>query len=158
MARELLASWTEFQTGIDRVLALARHEVLVFDHDLSSLRLDAPERVERLRALACSQPPGRVRIALIDSTPFVRDHPRLLRLLSDCGHAVEIHEVADHLAALRDTMLLADSCHGLIRFERSQARSKLLIADPAEVAEPLRRFEAIWNEGGTPLGATTLGL
>lgn len=158
MVRELLTSWNEFQAGIDRLLSSAVREVLIFDRDLSSFKLESPERIERLRALLQAHPPGTLRIAVADGEAVRRSHPRLLRLLSEYTHAMSLQETPAHLEQLRDSMLLADNRHGLVLFERGQARAKLLLDESAELSAYRRRFEEIWNEGGTPLSASPLGL
>ena len=64
----------------------------------------------------------------------------------------------DHLAQLRDAMIIVDDTHALVRFDRDQPRGKLLIDEPDEVAPYRRRFDEIWSEGGHPVSLTTLGL
>ena len=79
-------------------------------------------------------------------------------LLRTYHHTMAVHRCSDQLAGLRDTMLLVDGKHGLIRFDREQPRSKLLVDETEELLPYLNRFEEIWSEGGTPVSATTLGL
>jgi hypothetical protein len=55
-------------------------------------------------------------------------------------------------------MILVDGRHGLVLFERSQPRFKLLVDEAQEIEPYLQRFEQIWLEGGTPFSATALGL
>jgi hypothetical protein len=55
-------------------------------------------------------------------------------------------------------MVLIDGKHALIRFDREQARSKLLIDEAEELRPYLNRFEEIWAEGGEMLSSNTLGL
>jgi hypothetical protein len=69
-----------------------------------------------------------------------------------------MQQTADQLAHLRDSMILVDDAHAVIRFDRDQPRGKLLVDESDEVMPYRRRFEEIWAEGGTPVAATTLGL
>ena len=55
-------------------------------------------------------------------------------------------------------MILLDDQHGLIRFDRDQARSKVLINESDELRPYLLRFEEIWKEPGDVVSATSLGL
>jgi hypothetical protein len=55
-------------------------------------------------------------------------------------------------------MILVDGRHGLIRFDRDQPRSKLLLDDPEAIRPYLQRFDALWHEGGEPVSTVTLGL
>lgn len=50
------------------------------------------------------------------------------------NHRMAVQQSGDSLASLRDAMVLADGCHGLIRFDRENPRSKLLIAETEELA------------------------
>ncbi len=158
MTRELLTSWSDYQTAIDRVLALATKSIFIYDEDLGQLHLEAPSRMAALKAPLGSARADCLRVALRNITPLQQRHPLLLRLLATYGHNSAIQQTPEQLAHLRDSMILVDGVHALIRFDRDQPRSKLLIDEPEEVMPYRRRFEEIWAEGGTPVSSTTLGL
>ncbi|MBS1190990.1 MAG: hypothetical protein H6R10_2782 [Rhodocyclaceae bacterium] len=158
MARELLTSWGEFQSAADRLLALAEREILIYDHDLARLQLDASFRQDYLRRLL---QPGRadcLRIALRETALVQRTNPRLMRLLADHPTGMTMVKTPDHLAHLRDAMILVDGRHGLVLFDQDQPRSKLLTDEGEELEPYCQRFEEIRREGGTPVSPTTLGL
>lgn len=158
MARELLASWGDVQSALDRLLGLAEREIKIYDGNLERLKLGSSERCEHLRRLLRLRRTDCLRIALQDTTLLRRDNPRLMKLLADYSTGMTVMETADQLAHLRDTMILADDRHGLILFERNQPRSKLVVDEIDELRPYFERFEQIWQEGGSPVGATTLGL
>lgn len=158
MARELFNSWGEYQAAIDRVLALAEREIRIYDQDMIGLKLDSPSRLERLTRLLQSNRPDTLQVAVRDSEGLKRDCPRLMQLLTTYTHGMTVQQTPEHLAHLRDAMILIDGRHGLIRFDRDHPRSKLLIDENEELLPYLRRFEEIKSEGGTPLSITTLGL
>ena len=158
MARELLTSWNEYRSAIDRLLAMVKREIRIYDQNIIELGLDSPPRLEHLKRLLQANLPETFRAALRDCEPLKRDCPRLMRLLADYAHGMTVQQTPEHLAHLRDAMVLIDGRHGLIRFDRDQPRSKLLIGETDELQPYLRRFEDIWAEGGTPLSITTLGL
>lgn len=158
MARDLFTSWSEFQAGVDRLLALARQEILIHDHDLARLNLDSRPRREYLKRLLHPRRRERVRIALQDISLVQRNNPHLRHLAANYSEGIIILEVSERLRNLSDTMILVDGCHGIVLFERSQPRSILLIEEPEEIKSYGRRFEQIWLEGGTRLSTTTLGL
>ena len=99
-----------------------------------------------------------MRIALRNTAPLQQRQPLLQRLLTTYSHNSAVQQTPEQLSHLRDSMILVDDAHALIRFDRDQPRSKLLIDEPEEVMPYRRRFEEIWAEGGTPVGTTTLGL
>lgn len=158
MARELFTSWAEYQSAIDRLLALAEHEIRIYDRDITELKLDAAPRLEYLKRRLQAKRQPCLRIALRDVEPLKRDCPRLMQLLAAYTHGMTIQQTPENLAHLRDAMILIDDRHGLILFDQDQPRSKLLIGESQELLPYQRRFEEIWAEGGTPLSITTLGL
>jgi hypothetical protein len=78
--------------------------------------------------------------------------------LSTYGHNAKAQETPQQLAHLRDSMILVDDKHALIRFEHGLPRSKLLIDEIDEIRPYLTRFHEIWAEGGESVSSTTLGL
>jgi hypothetical protein len=158
MARELITSWHDYQSAIDRLLAIATGKVRIYDEDLQMIKPDAPARHMQLQRLLHAGHRESLQIALRHSDALLRDTPGLLKLLSTYGHIAAARQTPEHLAHLRDCLILVDDRHGLIRFDRDQARSKLLIDEPDEINIYTRRFSEIWNEGGDEISATTPGL
>ena len=158
MSRELINSWIEYQSAIDRILALASRQVWIFDEDLGMLHLETPERIAALTAPLASLQPDCLRIALRNSEPLQQRQPLTRRLLTVYSHNSAAQQTPEQLAHLRDSMILVDDAHALVRFDRNQPRGKLLIDEPDEVMPYRRRFAEIWAEGGTPVTPTTLGL
>ena len=158
MASELLTTWGDYQSALDRVLAEAQSMLRIFDPDLSLLKLEEPGRLATLQQLLKTSRRNQIQIALQNADHFRQRCPHLqelLRLHSDQFHIIEI---SDSLAHLRDTMVLAEESSGLIRFDIGQPRSKLVLSEPVAITPYLQRFAEIWREGGTPVSATTLGL
>lgn len=158
MARELLTSWGDLQLAVDRLLGLAEREILVFDDDLARFKLDDGPRLEHLKRLLQPRRQDCLRIALQKASTLQRSSPRLMRLLADYSGCMTVLETPEHLNHLRDSMLLVDGRHGIVLFDRNQARLKLLVDETRELEPYLQRFEELWQEGGSPLSATTLGL
>lgn len=158
MIRELLSTWGDYQVAIDRVLAATERTLYIFDLDLEHLKLESPARIEQLqRVLLCAEPGG-VRIAVRSAAKIKTHAPRLLHLLELHGHVMSIVETSDNIAHVRDSMVIADSRHGVIRFDQDQPRCKLVTEDEAEIQPYVMRFEEIWLEGQTPVSPNTLGL
>lgn len=158
MSRELLTSWSEYHGAVDRLLELAQRHLWIYDEDLAMLRLESPEHMDRLQALLAARPAESLAIALRNAEALGRTNPRLCRLLTNYSHNSVIWQTPDHLAHLRDSLLIADDVHALVRFDRDQPRAKLLIDEPEEVLSYRQRFVELRNEGGIPVATTTLGL
>lgn len=158
MARELITSWGEYQAAIDRLLALAVSQIRIYDADLGQLRLDSPKRQEQIRRVLGAGRQEALHIAIRDGDPVRREHPQLLKLLTTYCHIASARQTPEHLGHLRDSMIIVDGRHALVRFENDQARSKLLVDEIEEVRPYLLRFNEIWTEGGEQVNATALGL
>ncbi len=158
MARELITSWADYQMALDRLLAIACHKISIYDEDLGSLKLESAPRLLHIKRVLAAGQEDALQIAVRDATPIRQKHPLLLDLLSTFGHRATARETAPQLAHLRDSMIIVDNKHALIRFERNMPRSKLLIDEIDELRPYLTRFGEIWSEGGQNIANRTLGL
>ncbi|MDR2165262.1 MAG: hypothetical protein LBO79_06505 [Zoogloeaceae bacterium] len=156
MTREIHNSWREFHAATEQVLGRAQRELCIWDNDLAELRLDMPEHIDCLRRILIGN--ADVRIALKRTDHLHRDHPRLVELFKHYSHTFQILQVHAGLENVRDTLVIADRAHVVIRPELAQPRSTHILDDPVETAPWLKRFEAVWAEGGIPFSPTTLGL
>jgi hypothetical protein len=158
MVRELITSWADYQTAVDRLLAIACQTICIYDEDLASLKLETPSRLVSIKRLLQAGHDDALRIAVRNATPIRQQHPKLQQLLTAYSHLAEARETPAQLAHLRDSMLIVDDKYALIRFERDLPRSKLLIDEADELRPYLTRFREIWSEGGEEVTTSTLGL
>lgn len=158
MARELITSWADYQTALDRLLAIATRKICVYDEDLVALKLESAARLAALSRLLNAGQQNTLHVALRNAAPFRGQFPRLLKFFGTYSHLASIQETPPQLAHLRDSMILVDEKHALIRFEQNLPRSKLLIDEAEEVRPYLTRFNEIWAEGGETVFANPLGL
>lgn len=158
MTRELITHWTDYQAAIDQLLAMPCRKLCIYDEDLLKIRLDDKKRLGNLQRLLQSAQPGGIRIALRNAEPLRRTQTHLIQHLAAHSHIITIQETSQQLGNLRDSMILLDEQHGLIRFDQDQARSKLLINESDELRPYLLRFEEIWKNPGDVISATSLGL
>ncbi|MCL2345087.1 MAG: hypothetical protein FWC58_04450 [Desulfobulbus sp.] len=159
MTRELMTSWNDYRAAVDRLLAVASEKIAIYDDDLAHLRLGSRDNLDHLQRLLMTGHGMALRIVVRDAEPLRRQQePGLLKLLATYGHRAAALQTPEHLARLRDNMLIVDDRHALIRFDRDQARSKLLLDEADEVRAYSKRFEDLWTEGGEVISATALGL
>lgn len=104
MARELITTWAEYQTAIDRMLAIACHRICIYDEDLTNLKLESSARLDHLKRLLAGQPAPVLRIAVRNGGPLRHAHPRLQNLLTTYGHLATAQETPSQIAHLRDSM------------------------------------------------------
>lgn len=158
MTREVFDTWTDYQRGVDTLLATAQHRLCIHDPDLALLRLDGGERLEHLHRLLRTGRAACVQIALRDANRIRRQAPRLMEALASFGHLMTIAEIPETLHRLRDSIVIADGCHSLIRFDLEQARGKLLIDEAEESMPYQKRFDEIWHECTNTISPRPLGL
>ena len=158
MSSELITSWGEHDASLKKILALASNSLCIFDGDLSKLKLGRSEIIELLRQFLNSGRQNALRIALQDTEALRRDHPRLMELLAERPQSMSILQCPPHLAELKDSMVIADGQHALIRIHKDHARSRVILDSAEDCALYVKRFEEILSEGGEPIGVTTLGL
>jgi hypothetical protein len=158
MATEIHTTFEAFRAAFDQILALARHELCIFDDDLAQLGLEQAARMAELQRLLTGNPKARARIALKRTDHLTRDHPRLVQLMKYHGHLMEARQIPDTLQRLRDSLVIVDQRCALVRFDWEHPRSRLILEDDVETAPYLKRFEAIWAEGGHVFSPTPLGL
>ena len=158
MSSEISTSWTEYDNSVTKILSLASQTLRIFDQDLSKLKLERPDHAEYLRLFLSAGPRQSLQIVIKNAEPFRRSSPRLMKLLSLYPQCMTIIECPPHVAALNDSLLIADNNHALIRFHTDHARAKTLLDTTEECAPYLFRFEDIMKEGGEQISATLLGL
>lgn len=135
-----------YRAAIDATLRAARRELRIFDGDLARMDLDDPARNALLASFLGGEPGRRLHIALHDADPLHKRHPRLLKLIRDHGHQIEIRQTPDHLRQLTDRFVLADESHGAIRFHTDHARGKWVVDDNVEIHPLWQRFDDLWEE------------
>jgi len=158
MSSELITSWGEHDASLKKILALASDSISIFDEDLSKLKLDHVDTIELLRQLLKNGRQNGLRILLQNANALRRDNPRLMELLAERPQNISILQCPPHLAVLRDSMVIVDGRHALIRIHKDHARSRVICDSAEECAPYLKRFEEILIEGGEPIGSTILGL
>ena len=148
----------EFQRAVDRLLEAPGRELRVFDPDLAALRLNAPERIERLRAFLVASRTHRLLIALHDPEHVTRDCPRMITLLARFSHAIQIHRTHEEIRDIQDSFLVMDERHYVRRPVARFYRGALGLYDDTEALAMRGRFQEIWSASFPGVSAATLGL
>lgn len=150
----------EYRTALDQLLATAPRQLRIYDHDLELLALDAPPRHETLRALCVAGGGRRIDLLLDNISQVARTHPRLMQLVRDFGHVLDIRQSdADADAPRPDQAFVLADRHGvLIRPDKLAVTGALHLDDAHRVASLHQSFDAMWQRARTQVSATTLGL
>ena len=144
--------------AIDRLVALARSTLRVFDVDLSQGGWSRIERTAALAALLRRSRDVRVQIIVHDTRYLEASCPRLLGLLRQASESMRIYRTGREARPAMDPLVLVDGCHFLHRFHIDQPRAALGIEQPGLVRPLLQRFDEIWATGEPGVGASVLGL
>jgi len=155
---ERFASESEFLAAVDRLLAEDGRELRIFDPDLVALRLEAPERIERLRAFLAASRTRRVYIAVHDTDHLTKYCPRTTRLLAQFAHAIQVQRTHEEIRNVQDAFLVLDARHYVRRPAARFFRGAIGIHDETEALAMLGRFQEIWSASFPAVSPTTLGL
>lgn len=154
----LFDSEAGYRAAVALTIAGAQREIRIFDRDLQNLGLEERAKVELLNSFLAGRRERHLRIVVHDLAPLQSRLPRLLRLMRDYAHQVEVRVTPDHLRNLADCWVLADQESGTIRFHADHARGKCVIATPSEVKPWWQRSDDLLAEGETCIPWAIAGL
>lgn len=147
-----------WHAAFDALLAGTQRQLRLYDHDLRWLDLDAAPRHAALRALCVGGGSHRIELLLDDINRVARAHPRLMQLLRDFGHVLEIRQADPDAPRPDHAFVLADRQGVLLRPDKATVRGTLHPADPGRAAALQQDFEGMWQRSPAAVSATTLGL
>ena len=149
------AAWHQ---AIDKLLALEGRELRIFDPDLTSLRLNTPERIERLEYFLQVSRTRRLFIAAHDTEHLTRRCPRMMGLLARYAHAIQINRTHEEIRGIQDSFLVLDASHYARRPVATFYRGALGLNDETEALPMRSRFLEIWTASFPGVSSTTVGL
>ena len=148
---------TEYHDFVDEVIALAQHEIRIFDQQLGKA-FNSSARHDALRHFLLSSQRNRLRIVVHNAGKMERDCPRMLELLRTFNHAMAIHETHAEAKNVYDLFVIADELHSVRRFHFNDLRGLYARDDPIEAHTLVERFEEIWEASAPTVAPTTIGL
>jgi hypothetical protein len=149
---------SEFRAAFDALLAATRRQLRLYDHDLRWLGIDDAPRHAALRALCVAGGGRRIELLLDDTSRVASDHPRLMQLVRDFGHVLEIRAADPDAPRPDQAFALADRQGVLLRPDKATVHGTLHPADPGRAAALDQDFEGMWQRAPAGVTATTLGL
>lgn len=148
---ELAAAWRA-------LLPLAVTDILVFDRDLKEGDWNSPERSHVLRGFLLGNRRARLQIVVHDTRHIEAQLPRLVQVLRDFSHKVQILRTIEDGRNARDGFAIVDDRHVLHRFHQDFVRGELSLHAPARARELKGRFDEILLFTEPGVNATQLGL
>lgn len=142
----------------DRLIALARRHVKVFDIDLSWGGWNTASRCDSLAAFMRRIPGARFDIIVHDIHWLESTGSRLTALLARYAQAMTIYRTGAAARAVMDPLMLVDNIHFLHRYHIDRPGGTLSIGDEERAKPFVERFDEIWETGEPGLTGTVLGL
>jgi len=147
-----------FQAALDRLLEQPGRELRAFDPDLSTLKLNSPERVARVERFLQASRTRRLYFVVHDTGHVMHYCPRMMGLLARYSHAIQINQTHPEIREIQDSFLVLDSLHYLRRPAARFFRGALGLHDENEAGSMRGRFGEIWSASYPAVAPTTLGL
>jgi hypothetical protein len=149
---------TEFRAAFDTLLANTQRQLRLYDHDLGLFNIDHAPRHAALRALCVAGGGRRIELLLDDISHVARNHPRLMQLVRDFGHVLEIRQADPDAPRPDQAFVLADRHGALIRADKTAVHGTLQLDDARDAVLLSQNFEGMWQRSQAHVAATTLGL
>jgi hypothetical protein len=147
-----------FQSAMDRLMEQPGRELRLFDPDGAALRLNDPQRIERLDRFLLASRTRRIYLVVHNTDHITRQCPRLLTLLRRFAHAMQINRTHEEIREVQDAFLLLDSMHYVRRPVASLFRGAMGLGDENEGQALRGRFGEIWSASYPAVSSTTVGL
>jgi hypothetical protein len=148
----------EYRQAFDRLLTGTHRHLRIYDQDLLELAIDTPQRVEALRQLCLSGSPRRIEILLRNWAPVRDRQHRLMALLQQFGHVLEIRQEEEIDEPAMESFVIGDDRLILVRPHRDSWRSLLHLEDPLSARAHIQIFDQLWQRSEGPLASRPLGL
>ena len=147
-----------FQAAVERLMEQPGRELRVFDPDGASLRLNEPQRIERLARFLIASRTRRLYLVVHSTDHLTRQCPRLLTLLRRFSHAMQINQTHEEIREVQDAFLLLDAMHYVRRPVAALFRGAMGLGDENEGQALRGRFGEIWAASYPAVSSTTVGL
>lgn len=148
----------DYIAALDTVCASARHSLNIFEQDFSDIGFNSEARYEALRHFLLGSTNNRLRLLAHDPQHLVRFCPRMMMLLREFSHSMEIFQTPAHMKGVTEPFAVADNANFVRRYHFDDARGLLAKNDPEGARLLNSRFQEMWqasHPGATP---TRLGL
>jgi hypothetical protein len=155
---QLFETKAQWQQAIDRLVGLEGRELRVFDPDLTSLQLNAPERIALFEKFLQASRTRRLFLVAHDSEHLTRHCPRMMGLLARFSHAIQINRTHEAIRDLQDSFLVLDARHYVRRPVATFFRGAAGFEDDTEGLAMRSRFLEIWSASYPAVSSTTAGL
>lgn len=149
---------SEIRAAFDTLLAATLRHLRLYDRDLDLFELDHAPRHAALRALCVAGGGRRIELLLDDISSVSRRYPRLMQLVRDFGHILEIRQADPDAPLPEQAFVLADRHGVLLRADKAALHGTLHLNDARDTVLLLQSFDSMWQRSPASVSASTLGL
>lgn len=148
----------DYVQAIDLVIRQAHRNLRIFSNNLRGEGYNSVARIESLQNFLLTNRANRLTIVLHDTDYLTRECPRMMNLLQQFSHAINIYQTGDEARGVSDPFIIADNEHYLHCFHYDHPRATLALNDKTGALELARRFNEIMEASEPAVPPTTLGL
>jgi hypothetical protein len=148
----------EYQAALDQIIVAAQYSIRIHDRDLEASGFNSAVSYEKLHHFCLAGGQRQIEI-LLDDTAYVQNRcPRLMTLLRDFSHVIEIRRTAADGTQPDYGFALGDRNMVLKRVDKSALLGQFDPDDAASAAVLHQQFDYLWQRAAGSVSATTLGL
>lgn len=148
----------DYLAALDALIAEAQWRLRFYDATLEQSGFNAAARYAQLRAFCLGNPQRRIEMLLDDPTHVQTHCPRLMHLLRDFSHVVEIRQTESEIPRPAYGFALADHSSWLRRFDKDALPGLWSRDDAAGAVLLHQEFEQLWQRAIPNVSVSTLGL
>jgi len=149
---------TEYQHALDELIAQAHARLRFYDATLENSGFNSAKPYARLRDFCLGGWPRRIEM-LVDDPAYLQKHcPRVMHLLRDFSHVLEIRQCDDAAMRPEHAFALADCAGWLRRFDKHALVGQWAANDASGATTLNREFELLWQRAIPSVSFSTLGL
>ena len=148
----------DYQTALAALISEAQLRLRFYDATLKKGGFNTATRYEQLRLFCLGSPQRRIDIMLDDPAHVITQCPRLMNLLRDFSHVVEIRQTDGDSERPAYGFALADRNAWLKHSDKNFVPGLWARNDAAGAVLLHQQFELLWQRAIPNVSASTLGL
>lgn len=149
---------SDYIEALDTLCALATRSLCVFEKNLDGIGFNSEKRYDILRRFLIASPSNRLQLLVHDTRYLAQNCPRMMMLLRQFSHNLQIYRTPQHLQSLSEPFAVADETHYVRRFHFDNTRGVLAQNDPQGARALQSQFGEMWSASRPGVSATTIGL
>jgi hypothetical protein len=156
--RRTLRDRGEIAAQIATLASQARREIALFAPELDPALFNTAALDHALISLATGHRHNRARLLVEDARQAIRDNPRLVELMRRLSESLDLRQVGEEHAGLRELFVLVDREGYLHQLDLGRPECLLDLHGRREAAELSRRFQEMWDRSEPITSIRTAGL